>query len=154
MTAPNPGFPVDFNLSPMHLNVQDLARLAPELPAKILTNEFVARTAESALLRIPLPPAVLRWDSAAHRYVVRSGGDTLAALHEFMRPGSEIRLVGIEFVLPDGWAGATFMELPGRARTRIQEAPLRLFKVAATVPDALVVSLTRRMNGCPGGETA
>ncbi|WP_371793101.1 hypothetical protein OG285_32750 [Streptomyces sp. NBC_01471] len=154
MTTPNPGFPVDSNLRPMYRCVQELARLEPELPAMMLTREFVTRTVESALLRIPLPPAVLSYDLAAHRYVVRSGGGTLAALHEFMRPDSEARLVGVEFVLPDGWAGATFTELPGRAKTRIQETPLRLFEVAPTLPDALVVNLTRRMNGCPGGDTA
>ncbi|MGW6604844.1 hypothetical protein [Streptomyces sp. NPDC055036] len=154
MNTPIQAFPVDFNLRSVDACVQDLERLAPELPAMILTREFVTRTVESALLRIPMPAAVLSNDPAGRRWLVRSGGNTLVALYEFMRPGSEARLVDVEFALPDGYAGATFTELPGRAKTRIREAPLRLFEVSPTVPDALVVSLTRRMNGCLGGETA
>ncbi|MFB7919514.1 hypothetical protein [Streptomyces sp. NPDC056061] len=154
MTTPIQDIPVNFMLCPMDKSVQDLERLAPELPAVILTRDFVTHTVESALLRIPLPPAVLSHDPATHRYVVRSGGGTLAALYEFMRPGSEARLIGAEFDLPDGCTGATFAELPGRAKLRIREAPLNLFEVAPAASDALVASLTRRMTGCPGGGTA
>lgn len=154
MTTPRQAFPVDFNLRTLDWSVQDLERWAPELPAMILTPAFVTRTIESALLRIPLPAAVLRYDSATQQDVVRSGGSTLAAFQEFMRHGSEARLVDVEFALPDGWAGASFAELPGRARMRIRETPLRLYRVPPTVSDALVVSLSRRMNGCLGGETA
>lgn len=151
MTTPKEGFPLDFNLRSMEARVQDLARMAPELPAMILTPEFVTRTVESALLRIPLPAAVLSYDPAVHRYVVRSGAETLAALHEFTRRGSEARLVGGEFDLPDDWDGATFKELPGRAKTRILESDLRLYQVIHDIPDALAASLGRRMNGSLGG---
>ncbi|MGW1180209.1 hypothetical protein [Streptomyces drozdowiczii] len=147
-------FPAHFDLRPMNCSVQDLEQRAPGLPAMILSREFVTRTIESALLRIPLPAAVLSYDNAAQRLVVRSGGSTLAAFQEFMRQGSEARLLGVEFALPDGWAGATFAELPGRAKTRIRETPLRLYTVPPTVSDALVVSLSRRMNGSLAGETA
>ncbi|MFJ5725826.1 hypothetical protein [Streptomyces sp. NPDC093149] len=153
MTMPK-GFAVDFDLRPMNVHVQDLQRLVPEFPSLILTPDFVARTVESTLLRIPLPAAVVSYDNAVQRHVLRGGSEALAALHEFMRQGSEARLNGCEFILPDGWAGATFMELPGRARLRVRETPLRLYHVAASAPDALVASLLRRMNGCAGGETA
>ncbi|MFE5853166.1 hypothetical protein ACFQ61_08090 [Streptomyces sp. NPDC056500] len=154
MTTPRQRLPVTFNLRSMSWSAQDLERQAPELPAMILTREFVTRTVESALLRIPLPVALLSRDPGAQRWLVRSGGSTLAALQEFMRQDSEARLAVCEFALPDSLEGATFAELPGRVRLRIRETPLRLYEVPLAIPDAVVVSLSRRMNGSLGGETA
>ncbi|MBL1115499.1 hypothetical protein JK364_24315 [Streptomyces sp. 110] len=152
MTTPNQGFPSEFVLRSMDVNVQDLARLVPELPAMELTAAFVTRTIESALLRIPLPAALLSHERTAHRYVVRYGGETLVALREFTRDGSEACLVGGEFALPGEIVGATFEDLSGRWRTRILETRLSLYEVGHVAPDALVVSLGRRMNGWLGAE--
>lgn len=149
------GFPVDFNLRLMDATVQDLtARLGLELPDTHPTEQLAARVIESALLRIPLPAAVASFDPETHHYVVRYGGAHLVALREFMREGSSFRLIGGEFALPDRCAGATFAELPGRWRTRIQETPLRLYEVQPATPQDVVVSLGRRMNGEMEGESA
>lgn len=154
MTSPHTRFTVNFALCPMPARFKDLSRLALEVPSMMLTPKYLTHTVESALLRIPLPASILSYNPEVHRYVVRSGGEALAALHEFTRPGSDARLIGAEFELPDGFAEATFTQLPGWAKLRILETPLRVFQVAATASDALVASLTRRMNGSQGGTPA
>ncbi|WP_405775892.1 hypothetical protein [Streptomyces sp. NBC_01538] len=142
-------FAPDFDLRGSRYTVESMERLLPELPAVNLTAEYVTRVVESALLHIPLPPVIVSVGTDRHTYVVRSGGAYLSALREFCREGSEYRLTGGEFELPDGFPDATFAELPGWGRTRIREANVRWFQVRP-VPDALVESLARRMCGWPG----
>lgn len=120
--------------------------------AGIWTEPAQSRLIESLLLRIPLP-TLYAAEKGDESWVVVDGIQRLTTIARFVDPilvaedyGTEapLRLQRLEYLR--GYEGATFADLPGSLKTRIEETELLVHLIRAGTPEPVKFNIFARIN--------
>jgi Protein of unknown function DUF262 len=123
--------------------------LAPDFQrnAGIWTKEAQSRLIESMLLRITLP-TIYAAEADDDSWAVVDGVQRLTTIARFVDPGSigasRLRLTGLEYL--KDYNGASFEDLPGRFKTRIEETELVVLLIRRGTPEAVKFNIFARIN--------
>lgn len=123
--------------------------LAPDFQrnAGIWTKEAQSRLIESLLLRITLPTFYAA-EGDDDSWAVVDGVQRLTTIARFVDPESisaqRLRLSGLEYL--KDYNGATFADLPGRFKTRIEETELVVLLIRRGTPEAVKFNIFARIN--------
>lgn len=122
--------------------------LAPDFQRNsgIWTKEAQSRLIESLLLRITLPTFYAA-EAENDVWAVVDGVQRLTTIARFVDPESigapRLRLSGLEYL---DYNGATFDDLPGRLKTRIEETELVVLLIRRGTPEAVKFNIFARIN--------
>jgi hypothetical protein len=123
--------------------------LAPDFQrnAGIWTKDAQSRLIESLLLRITLPTFYAA-EADDDIWAVVDGVQRLTTIARFVDPESvgmpRLRLSGLEYL--KDYNGATFDDLPGRFKTRIEETELVVLLIRRGTPEAVKFNIFARIN--------
>lgn len=122
--------------------------LAPDFQrhAGIWTREAQSRLIESLLLRITLPTFYAA-EGENDSWAVVDGVQRLTTIARFVDPEAigepRLKLRGLEYL---SFNGATFDDLPGRFKTRIEETELIVLLIRRGTPEAVKFNIFARIN--------
>lgn len=122
--------------------------LAPDFQrhAGIWTREAQSRLIESLLLRITLPTFYAA-EGENDSWAIVDGVQRLTTIARFIDPESigaqRLKLTGLEYL---DFNGATFNDLPGRFKTRIEETELIVLLIRRGTPEAVKFNIFARIN--------